>query len=97
MDKSAIPTFGFNAYGDWWKELFIHPRDAFGVLIQIAEFNADDFLDDSVKVPADRKWEVSHTKTGCRLTIAHPGGGKAALDLNHGEAAALGHELSNQP
>ena len=96
LDRSDIPYFGYKAYGDWWKELFIHPRDAFGVLIQIAEFNADDFLDDSVKFPIDRKWEVSSTETGCRLTIAHPGGGKAVLDLNDEETEALAHELSKQ-
>lgn len=41
LEENGIPYFGYNAYGDsYWKELFIHPRDAFGVLIQIAEFHA---------------------------------------------------------
>jgi methylmalonyl-CoA/ethylmalonyl-CoA epimerase len=73
--------------------LFIHPRDAFGVLIQIAEFNADDFLDESVKFAGDRKWEVSPTGRGCRLTIAHPGGGKSMVELSQEEAASLAAEL----
>ena len=48
LEKNNIPYFGYNAYGTAWKELFIHPRDAFGVLIQMAQFNPDDWLAESV-------------------------------------------------
>jgi len=95
LEAHAIPYFGFKEYGDFWKELFIHPRDAFGVLIQIAEFNADDFLDESVKFPVDRKWEISPTGSGCRLTVAHPGGGKTVTELTRDEATALAAELNS--
>ena len=93
LAEHAIPYFGFREYGDFWKELFIHPRDAFGVLIQIAEFNADDFLDESVKFAGNRKWEVLQTRRGCRLTIAHPGGGKAVVEFSPEEAASLAADL----
>ena len=93
LSEHAIPYFGFREYGDFWKELFIHPRDAFGVLIQIAEFNADDFLDESVKFAGNQKWAISPTESGCRLTVAHPGGGKAVTELTRDEAATLAAEL----
>ena len=47
LDKEKIPYFGYRDYGDSWKELFIHPRDAFGVLLQIGEFEADDWIGES--------------------------------------------------
>ena len=38
LEEHGIPHFGRHDYPDGtWKEVFIHPRDAFGVLIQIAE------------------------------------------------------------
>jgi methylmalonyl-CoA/ethylmalonyl-CoA epimerase len=94
LAEHAIPYFGFREYGNFWKELFIHPRDAFGVLIQIAEFHADDFLDDSVKFSGDRKWALSPTDNGCRLAMAHPGGGKAVVDLSREEAGRLAEALA---
>ncbi len=89
-----IPHFGFREDDPYWKELFIHPRDAFGVLIQIAEFNADDFLDASVKFTGKQRWSVTPTANGCRLAIAHPGGGKAAVTLDRKEALRLAQALS---
>jgi methylmalonyl-CoA/ethylmalonyl-CoA epimerase len=93
LEEKGIPFFGFKEHDNFWKELFIHPRDAFGVLLQIAEFHADDFLDESVKFSENRKWEVLPTDGGCSLTISHPGGGKATIDLSAGEAAALAKQL----
>jgi methylmalonyl-CoA/ethylmalonyl-CoA epimerase len=93
LEAHAIPYFGFKEYGEAWKELFIHPRDAFGVLIQIAEFNADDFLDASVKFTGRQKWTVTPTDNGCRLAMAHPGGGKSVVDLTREEANQLGERL----
>ena len=93
LTHHAIPYFGFKDDDPSWKELFIHPRDAFGVLIQIAEFNADDFLAPSVKFAEDRKWQLSPTEHGCCLTVAHPGGGKAFVELTREEARDLATEL----
>jgi methylmalonyl-CoA/ethylmalonyl-CoA epimerase len=93
LDAQRIPFFGFKDDDPDWKELFIHPRDAFGVLIQIAEFNADDFLNETVKFTGKKRWEVSPTKDGCQLSIAHPGGGKAAATLDREETRQLANEL----
>ena len=90
LEGKGIPFFGHNEYpGGIWKEIFIHPRHAFGVLIQIAQFEAADWLAEEVKLPRETKWQVRKTKTGATLTFSHPGGGKAALDLERGELQGL--------
>lgn len=93
LDRHRIPYFGFNEYGDIWKELFIHPRDAFGVLIQIAEFRPDDWIDETVRMEGGRKWEVNPENDGARLTLAHPGGGKVTIELTGSECRKLAREL----
>lgn len=94
LEDRGIPTFGHQEYGDFWKEFFVHPRDAFGVLLQFAEFRADDWLSDAVKFPAGVRWSVEGTEDGCRLRLAHPGGGKARLDLTAGQARQLVEDLN---
>ena len=90
LEEKGIPFFGHNEYpGGVWKEIFIHPRHAFGVLIQIAEFRADDWLSEKVRLPAQTRWQVAKTETGATLTLSHPGGGKVSLDLDHGELKEL--------
>ncbi|MDR2862200.1 MAG: VOC family protein [Syntrophobacterales bacterium] len=89
-----IPYFGDNEYGDvLWKEIFIHPRHAFGVLIQIAEFHPADWLSDQAKIPGSRPWEVKQTDEGVQVELAHPGGGKMTLNLTPEEARRLAQEL----
>jgi len=93
LDDHHIPYFGYNEYGDFWKELFIHPKDAFGVLIQIAEFNPDDWLDKTLVFPKNQKWAVIKNKKGCTISLAHPGGGKVRLNLTQAEIKELISEL----
>ncbi len=95
LDDNGIPYFGYHEYpGGVWKELFIHPRDAFGVLIQIAEFTPDDWLADSVKFPKGSRWSVEKSADSVRLSIAHPGGGKATVELSAEEAKRLAGDLT---
>ena len=93
LEDHNIPYFGYNEYGDFWKEIFIHPKDAFGVLIQIAEFNPDDWLDKSLVFPKGQKWAVIKNNEGCTLNLAHPGGGKVKLKLNRSEIKNLISDL----
>jgi methylmalonyl-CoA/ethylmalonyl-CoA epimerase len=95
LEKNNIPYFGFADLGDVWKEVFIHPRDAFGVLIQIAELEADDWLGDSVKFPKGQKWSVEHSGDGCILDVANPGGGKTRLPLTKDEVQRLVKDLES--
>lgn len=90
LEHHRIPYFGYNEYtGVLWKELFIHPRDAFGVLIQIAEFHPNDWLHEDLRPSADHSWEVKKTDRGIHLGLAHPGGGKTGFDLSREEARKL--------
>lgn len=90
LKAQCIPYFGYNEYPSGsWKEIFIHPRHAFGVLIQIAEFEADDWLSEKVKFPKGTRWQVEKTNTGASLIFAHPGGGKVSLDLDAEELKKL--------
>ena len=93
LAKHNIPYFGYNEYGDVWKEIFIHPKDAFGVLIQIAQCNPDDWLDKSIVFPKGQKWSVEKKENGCSLSVIHPGGGKVTLELTPEEMKKLMHEL----
>ncbi len=96
LDEFGIPYFGYYEYvGAYWKEIFIHPKHAFGVLIQIAEFESDDWLAESEKFPQDQKYSLEKTDTGCRLKFAHPGGGKAEISLTHDEIHRLMDDLKH--
>ena len=92
LDQKGIPTFGYSTENDW-KGLFIHPRDAFGVLIQIAQFHPEEFLVEPLKFPEGVKWEINPSSQGVTLTTSHPGGGKSRLQLTKDETRRLGEEL----
>jgi len=94
LDRNNVPYFGYSEELDNWKELFIHPRNAFGVLIQIAEFRPDDWLSEAVKFPEKGpRWSVESNGDEVNLAIAHPGGGKAKISLSQKEAKRLIKEL----
>jgi methylmalonyl-CoA/ethylmalonyl-CoA epimerase len=90
LDANGIPYFGYNEYRDsYWKELFIHPKHAFGVLIQISEFYPDDWLAGTVKMAGNKRWLVEKGEEGIRLNLSHPGGGQVQLSLNTEEVTRL--------
>jgi len=62
-------------------------------LIQIAQFNPDDWLDKSMVFPKGQKWSVEKKEKGCTLSFIHPGGGKVALELTPEEVKQLIREL----
>ena len=94
LEEHGVPHFGRHEYPDGtWKEVFIHPRDAFGVLIQIAEFRPEDWMQPEMKMPGERRWQVEKTESGVALMLAHPGGGRVELDLTRDEAAGLAAAL----
>lgn len=94
LEKNNIPYFGYRR-SELWKELFIHPKDAFGVLLQIAEFKPTDWLSPSMKMPENRKWSVSKSNDDFCLAVEHPGGGNVELNLNKIEVKDLIQDLKN--
>lgn len=93
LEEKGVPYFGHREASENWKELFIHPRDAFGILIQVAEMNSDDWLADAVKFPPDQRWEIEKTGDGANLILAHPGGGKARFPFSREEIQNLINDL----
>jgi len=94
LRRSGIPYFGYNEYeAFYWKEIFIHPKDAFGVLFQIAELNSNDWLAASVKLSQNHRWLLrAGRRNGC-LSLAHPGGGTVDVSLSAAEMRRLAADL----
>jgi len=44
LEENEIPTFGLAEPFPGWKEMYIHPKHAFGTLIQFAEFRPLDWI-----------------------------------------------------
>ena len=95
LEELNIPYFGFKDSDPAWKELFIHPKDAFGVLIQLAEFRPDDWLSPSAVFPPGKRWHAEKKADSIALTLAHPGGGKAVLEFTRSEVQNLIRDLEN--
>lgn len=93
LQRLGIPYFGHKEHGDKWKELFIHPKDAFGVLIQIAEFRADEWLSESVNLPQGKKWSIEKQDDRFVLHFAHPGGGRVSFHFERGQLEQMLREL----
>jgi methylmalonyl-CoA/ethylmalonyl-CoA epimerase len=95
VERHGIPTFGFHEYGPVWKEFFIHPKHAFGVLVQMAEFTSDDWLSPSVRMPRHTRLLVERSQDGLTLKFAHPGGGTVRVGLSRDEARKLMDDLKD--
>ncbi len=57
LEEKGIPTFGYAEPFPGWKELYIHPKNAFGTLIQFAEFNPLDWVNPGYIPPS--YWEFA--------------------------------------
>ncbi|MBF0100092.1 MAG: VOC family protein [Desulfobacterales bacterium] len=94
LEQHQIPYFGYNEYvGGVWKEIFIHPKHAYGVLIQIAEFHPNDWLNSCVQLKKGQKWSFEKQGDGYILHFSHPGGGKMTLNLSSQEVNQLLDDL----
>jgi methylmalonyl-CoA/ethylmalonyl-CoA epimerase len=97
LEGHGIPYFGYYEYpGGEWKELYIYPRDAFGVLIQIAEFTPHDLIGSAVSLPRGERWRVDRKSGEVSLTLSHPGGGTVKVSLTEAEAWQLARDLSGE-
>ncbi len=93
LEKSGIPYFNYSDKYDNWKELFIHPKDAFGVLIQLAQFSPADWIDETMNVRGKKIWHIEKKDNYKRVSFAHPGGGKVDIDLSEREIEELIKDL----
>ena len=94
LEEQGVPYFGRNEYpGGVWKEIFIHPRDAFGALVQIAEFDPEYWMVPAARMPEGVRWLVEKDGDAFSLTCAHPGGGKVTLAFTREELQRLSGDL----
>ncbi len=56
LQAKGIPTFGYGEPFPGWKELYIHPKHAFGTLLQFAEFHPLDWIQPGYLPPAYREF-----------------------------------------
>ncbi|MBN1614454.1 MAG: VOC family protein [Deltaproteobacteria bacterium] len=57
VEEKGVPTFGFFETFPGWKEFYIHPKHAFGTLIQFAEFHPLDWISPGYVPPS--YWEFA--------------------------------------
>jgi len=93
LETENIPYFGYNDKCENWKELFIHPSAAFGVLIQFAEFNPHEWINESETVKGNNQWEIRKEGNKALFSLLHPGGGKAETCLSGDEIDLLIDDL----
>ncbi len=96
LDEYGIPYFGRNEYpGGVWKEVFIHPRDAFGALVQIAEFEPSAWMVPAARMPENTRWKIERDGDGFAVDLPHPGGGVATHSFTRDELQGFGEAIAD--
>jgi methylmalonyl-CoA/ethylmalonyl-CoA epimerase len=93
LEKQNIPYFGYSEKYENWKELFIHPSVAYGVLIQFAEFNPHEWIAPSVSIKNGCDWELRKNGNRVIFSMLHPGGGKMERDFSNEQLDRLIEDL----
>jgi methylmalonyl-CoA/ethylmalonyl-CoA epimerase len=93
LEDNNIPYFGFMEGPEVWSELYIHPRDAFGVLIQIMQLGPQYHTIEPVKRAEGKRVRIEPEKEGCKLTVHHPGGVELELSLTKEETTEMAKDL----
>ena len=93
LEENGVPYFGFSEIPELWSELYIHPRDAFGVLIQIMQLGSQYHTIEPVKRHQGKRWKIKSNGNGCDLSIHHPGGVELKLFLTKEETRDLAKDL----
>jgi len=93
LEDNNIPHFGFMEGPEVWSELYIHPRDAFGVLIQIMQVGPEYHTIEPVKRAKGKQVKIAPAGDGCELTVHHPGGVELTLSLTKEEAVEMAKDL----
>lgn len=89
IEEKGIPTFGFGEPFPAWKEFYIHPKHAFGTLVQFAEFNPLDWVAPGYIPPSYREFappEEIETEQG-RIEVRRvEENGENGIEIRAGEA-----------
>ncbi len=92
LEGKGIKTFGYSEALPGWKEFYIHPKEAFGTLIQFAEFNPLDWINPGY-VPAsyrefvaDRQLSTEEDPIAVRRVVGEKG---PEIEIRRGERVLL--------
>ena len=90
LEGKGIKTFGYSEALPGWKEFYIHPKEAFGTLIQFAEFNPLDWIDPGY-VPASYREFVPEQQVGAEddpIAVRRVAGEKGPeIEIRRGDRA----------
>ncbi len=88
LEEKGIKTFGYSEALPGWKEFYIHPKEAFGTLIQFAEFNPLDWINPGYVPPSYREF-VPAQHAGAEedaISVRRMEGAKGAeIEIGHGD------------
>lgn len=69
LEEKGIPAFGYSEALPGWKEVFVHPRDAFGTLLQFAEFNPLDWINPGYIPPSYREFAPAEQRQSAEAPV----------------------------
>jgi len=78
LEERGVPTFGYNVTDPNWKYFYVHPKNAFGVLLQFSEFEPKAW------VPPDSKYGLAATETNPVEVRQIDEDGTPAIELSDG-------------
>ncbi len=87
LEEKGIETFGYSEALPGWKEFFIHPKNAFGTLLQFAEFNPLDWIHPGYVPPSYREFvpaQQTGTEEGPVAVRRVEGDRGAEVEIRHG-------------
>ena len=87
LKGKGIKTFGYSEALPGWKEFYIHPKEAFGTLIQFAEFNPLNWINPGYVPPSYREF-VPEQQVGAEddsITVRRVAGEKGSqIEIRRG-------------
>ncbi len=79
LEARGVPTFGYNDADPAWKYLYVHPKHAFGVLLQFAELDPSAWLP-----PTDSGYGLAAIEPAPVEVRRVDGDGAPAVELSDG-------------
>jgi len=86
LEEKGIPTFGLGEPFPGWKEMYIHPKHAFGTLIQFAEFNPLDWISQGYIPAAYKEFAPKEAQANEEIKVLKGGTeGEFEIEIRQGE------------
>jgi len=86
LEAHGVPTFGHRENLPGWREVFVHPRHAFGTLLQFAEFDPLDWIDPGHVPPSYAEFAPPRSLAGAGIEVRRTGGEEPGVEVRQGDA-----------